>query len=59
MARRCGLVPTGGSNFYGTYRPGIGIGRGTCDLFVPDELLDELRERLPAGRGLRPEGAPG
>ena len=48
MARRCGLTPTGGSDFQGTYRPGIAIGRGAGDLCVEDELLEELRERLPA-----------
>jgi hypothetical protein len=45
MARRHGLVPTGGSDFHGTYKPDLEVGRGTGDLNVPDEVLDELRER--------------
>lgn len=45
LARRNGLVPTGGSDFHGSYKPDISIGVGTGDLLVPDEVLSELRER--------------
>jgi len=45
MARRHRLVPTGGSDFHGSYKPDIAIGVGTGDLEVPDEVLDELRAR--------------
>ena len=48
MARRHGLVPTGGSDFHGSYKPDISMGTGTGDLNVPDEVLDELRSRRPA-----------
>lgn len=46
MARRHGLVPTGGSDYHGDYKPDLAIGTGTGDLAVPCEILDELRERL-------------
>lgn len=45
MARRNDLVPTGGSDFHGAYKPDIAVGKGTGDLFVPDEVLDELCSR--------------
>ncbi|HUY06842.1 MAG TPA: PHP domain-containing protein [Acidimicrobiales bacterium] len=48
MARRHRLVPTGGSDYHGDYKPDILIGTGTGDLSVPDEVLDELRERVPS-----------
>jgi predicted metal-dependent phosphoesterase TrpH len=47
MARRHGLVPTGGSDFHGSFKPGLDVGRGRGDLQVPDEVLLELRARLP------------
>lgn len=43
------LVPTGGSDFHGTYKPGIDLGRGRGDLRVPPEIVDALRERRPTG----------
>lgn len=45
MARRHRLVPTGGSDFHGTFKPGLHVGTGRGDLCVPDEVLDELRAR--------------
>jgi predicted metal-dependent phosphoesterase TrpH len=45
MARRHGLVPTGGSDFHGTFKPGLHVGTGRGELCVPDEVLDELRAR--------------
>jgi hypothetical protein len=43
LARRFGLVPAGGSDFHGTYKPGLSLGTGYGDLVVPDVLVDELR----------------
>ena len=45
MAHRHGLAATGGSDFHGSYKPDIMMGRGTGDLEVPDAALEELRER--------------
>jgi 3',5'-nucleoside bisphosphate phosphatase len=39
------LVATGGSDFHGTYRPGIRVGVGRGDLDVADRVLDELEAR--------------
>ncbi|MGA8296880.1 MAG: PHP domain-containing protein [Acidimicrobiales bacterium] len=44
LARSHGLVPTGGSDFHGEYRPGIRVGVGAGDLDVPDAILDELED---------------
>jgi 3',5'-nucleoside bisphosphate phosphatase len=44
LARRFGLLPSGGSDYHGTYKPGLRLGSGYGDLVVPASLLDELRE---------------
>ncbi|HIE22156.1 MAG TPA: PHP domain-containing protein [Acidimicrobiia bacterium] len=43
LARRFGLVPSGGSDYHGTYKPGLALGQGYGDLVVPDSVLEELR----------------
>ena len=43
LARRFGLVPSGGSDYHGTYKPEIDLGTGHGDLVVPNSVLDELR----------------
>lgn len=43
MAREFGLVPSGGSDYHGTYKEGIDLGVGRGDLVVPDHVLDELK----------------
>lgn len=47
MAGRLGLVATGGSDFHGTFKPGLSVGTGTGDLKVPDSVLEELAARRP------------
>lgn len=47
MARRAGLVPTGGSDFHGDISPGIKLGVGFGGLNVPDAVLAELEARRP------------
>jgi predicted metal-dependent phosphoesterase TrpH len=49
LARRHDLVPTGGSDHHGTYKPDLKVGVGQGDLEVPDEVLDELEDRRPGG----------
>jgi predicted metal-dependent phosphoesterase TrpH len=44
LARRFDLVPSGGSDYHGTYKPGLMLGSGYGDLVVPGALLDGLRE---------------
>lgn len=45
LAARVGLLPSGGSDFHGSYKPGVAIGVGCGDLEVPDEFLEGLREQ--------------
>lgn len=45
LARRFGLVPSGGSDFHGDYKPGLQVGIGYGDLVVPRQVVDQLRER--------------
>lgn len=49
IARRNGLVPTGGSDYHGAVKPDLRVGTGRGDLSVPAEVLVELRERRPTG----------
>ncbi len=43
LARRFGLVPSGGSDYHGTYKPGLELGVGYGDLMIPGSVLEELR----------------
>ncbi len=45
MAARTGLVATGGSDFHGSFKPGLAVGTGRGDLNVPAEMLDALEAR--------------
>ncbi len=42
LAKEHKLFITGGSDFHGTNKPHIQLGRGTGHLFVPSDLLDNL-----------------
>ncbi len=44
--RSFGLLPSGGSDFHGEYKPDLQVGVGRGDLAVPDRVLEELRGRL-------------
>ena len=45
LAHRYGLLMTGGSDFHGTAKPWIQLGRGCGSLFVPYSMLDQLKKR--------------
>jgi predicted metal-dependent phosphoesterase TrpH len=45
LARRFGLVPTGGSDYHGAFKPGLELGTGYGDLYVAETVLEELRAR--------------
>ena len=45
FARSLDLVPTGGSDYHGTYKQGLDLGFGRGDLVVPDTVVVELEER--------------
>jgi predicted metal-dependent phosphoesterase TrpH len=47
MARRLGLIATGGSDYHGTYKPGLELGVGRGDLEVPDRALESLAAARP------------
>lgn len=47
LARRHGLVVTGGSDHHGTYKPDLTVGTGRGDLSVPDETVAALADRRP------------
>ena len=52
IARRHGLLVTGGSDYHGSYKPDISIVTGLGDLDVPYELLEAVKARA-AGRSKR------
>ncbi|MGH8959516.1 MAG: PHP domain-containing protein [Acidimicrobiia bacterium] len=43
LATRFGLLASGGSDYHGSFKPGIELGVGRGNLAVPDRLLDALR----------------
>ena len=42
--RSFGLLPSGGSDFHGDYKPGLQVGTGRGDMLVPDRVLVDLRD---------------
>lgn len=44
LADRYGLLLSGGSDFHGTNKPGLDLGTGYGKLYVPGELLDQLKQ---------------
>lgn len=44
LARRQGLLISGGSDFHGSNKPSISLGTGRGNLRIPYELLENLRE---------------
>jgi hypothetical protein len=45
LARRFGLIASGGSDYHGRYKPGLELGTGYGDLVVGEAVVDELRAR--------------
>lgn len=43
LAAKYDLLPSGGSDFHGTNKPGLDLGCGYGKLFVPEEFLDSIR----------------
>jgi len=50
LARGLDLIPTGGSDFHGAYKPDIRLGYGRGDLRNRMEMLDKLKERAASAR---------
>ena len=49
LARRFGLVASGGSDYHGRYKPGLELGTGYGDLVVKEVVVDQLRARRGTG----------
>jgi len=47
LAKRHGLVATGGSDFHGRFKPDLAVGIGTGDLDVPNDVVGKLLARKP------------
>ncbi len=45
LADKLGLLRSGGSDFHAKNKPHIAIGRGYGDLYIPYELLEEMKKR--------------
>lgn len=43
LTRSFGMIPSGGSDYHGTYKSGLQLGTGWGDLVVADEVLEELK----------------
>lgn len=52
LARRAGLLVTGGSDYHGSFKPYIAIGTGTGTLDVPDGCWDALSALIRARGGI-------
>ena len=51
LARKLGMLKTGGTDFHGGNKPGLLLGTGRDgNVSVPRAVLDELRERAPVVR---------
>ncbi|MFO7548233.1 MAG: PHP domain-containing protein [Acidimicrobiia bacterium] len=49
LARRHGLIPSGGSDYHGTYKADVLLGTGRVGITVPDEVLAELSSARTSG----------
>jgi len=45
LCKDFGIVPTGGSDYHGTYKTGLNVGVARGDLVVPDETVELLEEQ--------------
>jgi predicted metal-dependent phosphoesterase TrpH len=49
LAKKFGLVATGGSDYHGSVKPAARLGQGTGGQPIPDEALEQLRARCDEG----------
>ena len=49
LAAKYGLLVSGGSDFHGANKPGLDLGTGYGRLFVPYEILDNIKKRRREG----------
>ena len=43
LARKYGLLLSGGSDFHGENKPGLDLGTGYGKLYVPEEILERIK----------------
>ncbi len=48
LCRRLGIAATGGTDYHGTYKPGMRVGIGRGDLAVPESAVDDLHAQRGA-----------
>ncbi|MCM1568680.1 MAG: PHP domain-containing protein [Roseburia sp.] len=53
LADKYHLLISGGSDFHGGNKPNLDLGVGYGHLYVPDQLLDEIKKRRPGSKGSR------
>ena len=46
LADRYDLLLSGGSDFHGANKPGLDLGTGYGKLFVPEEFLEKIKDKL-------------
>ncbi|MDP2993022.1 MAG: PHP domain-containing protein [Deltaproteobacteria bacterium] len=46
IANKHHLIPTGGTDYHGDYKPGIKLGRGRGSLRIPYELLADMKKKM-------------
>jgi len=46
LAAKYGLCISGGSDFHGSTKPGLDLATGYGRLFIPQEILDKIKERM-------------
>lgn len=54
LAKKLGLLRTGGSDYHGLAKPDIALGRGFGSLCVPDDYLPPLLQAMEAARAQGP-----
>jgi len=52
LARKLGLVPTGGTDYHGLAKPNVAMGKANGAFCAPDELLPPLLAALPSRVGV-------
>ncbi|TSA07849.1 MAG: PHP domain-containing protein [Deltaproteobacteria bacterium] len=46
IANKHHLIPTGGTDYHGDYKPGIKLGRGRGSLRIPYQLLADMKKKM-------------
>lgn len=48
LAKKYDLLPSGGSDFHGANKPGLDLGSGYGKLYIPEDLLTDIKKRCAA-----------